>query len=69
MLWKTVIVVDDLDHRDLNQLAQAMLEAGGKYFDKLHRGPEVEVRRPMPTGKVTVGTPEVREPFKVPEQK
>jgi hypothetical protein len=69
MLWKTVIVVDDPDHRDLNQVAQAMLEAAGPWFDKLHRGPEVEVRKPLPTGKVTVGPTEVREPFKVPEHK
>ncbi len=70
MLWKTVIVVDDPDHRDLNQVAQAMLEAGGKYFDKLHRGPEVEVRASLPSGKVIVGPTEVREPgFELPERK
>ena len=66
MLWKTVIVVDDPDHRDLNQVAQAMLEAAGPWFDKLHSKPEVEVHKPLPTGKVIVGPTEVREPFRLP---
>jgi hypothetical protein len=69
MLWKTIMVVDDPDHRDLNNVAAAMFAAGGPWFDKLHRKPEVEVRKPLPDGHVKVGTPEVREPFKVPKGK
>jgi len=64
MLWKTIMVVDDPDHRDLNVVAAAMLAAGGPYFDKAHREPEVEVHKPLPDGRVNVGEPEVHEPFK-----
>jgi hypothetical protein len=64
MLWKTIMVVDDPDHRDLNKVASAMLAAGGPWFDKLHRKPEVEVRKPLPEGRVNVGVPEVKEPAK-----
>ena len=64
MLWKTIVVVDDPDHRDLNQMAQAMLEAAGPYFDKMHRAPEVELRRKIPDGHVKVGQPVIREPLK-----
>jgi hypothetical protein len=69
MLWKTIMVVDDPDHRDLNVVAAAMLAAGGPWFDKLHRDPEVEVHKPLPDGRVNVGPLEVREPFKLPPDK
>lgn len=59
MLWKTVMVVDDPDHRDLNVVAQKMLEAGAPFFDKLPRDREVEVHKPLPDGRVILGTPEV----------
>ena len=59
MLWKSVMVVDDPDHRDLNIVAAKMLEAGAPLFDKQSREKEVEVRKPLPTGRVIFGTPEV----------
>jgi hypothetical protein len=59
MLWKTVMVVDDPDHRDLNAVAAKMLEAGAPYFDKLPRDREIEVHKPLPEGHVKVGDPEV----------
>jgi hypothetical protein len=59
MLWKTVIVVDDPDHRDLNKIAAAMLAAGVPYFDKEIREPEATVYKPIPDGRVNVGAPEV----------
>jgi hypothetical protein len=62
MLWKTVIVVDDPDHRDLNAIAQKMLEAGAPYFDKEIREREADVYKPLPDGHVNVGAPEVVPP-------
>lgn len=64
MLWKTIMVVDDPDHRDLNVVAAAMLAAGGPFFDKVPKDHEVEVHKPLPDGRVTVGVPVVREPIK-----
>ena len=69
MLWKTIMVVDDPDHRDLNAVVPAMLAAGGPYFDKVSKDREVEVHKPLLNGQVNVGPLEVREPFKVPERK
>jgi len=59
MLWKTVMVVDDPDHRDLNAVAEKMLEAGAPFFDKQPKDKEVEVHKPLPEGHVKVGEPEV----------
>lgn len=59
MLWKSVMVVDDPDHRDLNLVAAKMLEAGAPLFDKQGREPEIDVYKPLPTGRVTFGPPEV----------
>lgn len=61
MLWKTVMVVDDPDHRDLNVVAAKMLEAGAPFFDKEIRDPEAIVMKPLLDGRVNVGTPEVVE--------
>jgi hypothetical protein len=63
-LWKTTIVVDDPDHRDLNVVAAKMLEVGAPYFDRELPKPEVAVFRPVPDGRVNVGTPEVVSPRK-----
>ena len=62
MLWKTIMVVDDPDHRDLNAVAAKMLEAGAPYFDREVLDPEVDVYTPLPDGQVKVGTPEVVPP-------
>ena len=59
MLWKTIMVVDDPDHRDLNAIAEKMLEAGAPYFDKEIREPEATIFKPLPDAHVNVGTPEV----------
>ena len=61
MLWKTVMAVDDPDHRDLNAIAAKMLEAGAPFFDKEIREPEATIFKPLPEGHVNVGTPEVVE--------
>ena len=61
-LWKTTMIVDDPDNRDLNQVYQAMLAAGAPYFDQEIKDEEVEIRKPVPEGKVKVGTPEVVKP-------
>ena len=59
MLWKTIIVADDPDHRDLNAIAAEMLKAGAPYFDRDLKKPEIEFYRGVPQGQVHVGTPEV----------
>jgi hypothetical protein len=59
MLWKTIIVADDPDHRDLNKIAAEMLKAGAPYFDKDLKKPEIEFWHGVPKGQVNVGTPEV----------
>jgi hypothetical protein len=64
MLWKTIIVADDPDHRDLNAIAAQMLEAGAPYFDKDVKDREIDLYKPAPDGKVNVGTPEVVPPRK-----
>jgi hypothetical protein len=61
MLWKTIIVADDPDHRDLNAIAAEMLKAGAPYFDKDIKTPEIEFPPGVPRGKVNVGAPEVVE--------
>jgi hypothetical protein len=61
MLWKTIIVADDPDHRDLNVIAGQMLKAGAPYFDRDLKKPEIDIYQNMPAGKVNVGTPEVVE--------
>jgi hypothetical protein len=62
MLWKTIMVVDDPDHRDLNAVAAKMLEAGAPFFDREIKDPEVDILKPLPTGHVEVGAPEVVQP-------
>ena len=59
MLWKTIVVVDDPDHRDLNAVAAKMLEAAAPYFDREIKDPEAQVFKPLSEGHVNVGTPEV----------
>ena len=60
-LWSALMVVDDPDHRDLNEIAAKMLEAGSPYFDRELKGEEVTVTKPLPDGHVNVGAPEVVE--------
>jgi len=64
MLWKSIMVVDDPDHRDLNAVAAKMLEAGAPYFDKQPKDKEIDVYKPLMETHVNVGPPEVVEPKK-----
>lgn len=64
IFWKTIMVVDDPDHRDLNAVAAAMLTAGGPYFDKVPKDREVEIHKPLPNTHVDVGSPVVTDPVK-----
>lgn len=61
-LWNTIMIVDDPDHRDLNAIAAKMLEAGAPFFDTEIKDEEATVIKPLPEGRVNVGTPEVVEP-------
>ena len=63
-LWNATMVVDDPDHRDLNAIAEKMLAAGAPYFGRELATEEVDVYKPLPSGHVKVGTPEVVEPKK-----
>ena len=58
------MVVDDPEHRDLNAIAEKMLAAGAPYFGRELKEEEVDVYKPLPEGRVNVGTPEVVEPKK-----
>jgi len=62
MLWKTTVVADDPDHRDLNAIAPKLLTAAAPYFDRGMKEPELEIYSAMPGGHVQVGAPVVVEP-------
>jgi hypothetical protein len=59
LLWKTTMVADDPDHRDLNAVAAEMIAGGAPYFDRETREPEIEVSPPLPKAHVNVGLPKV----------
>jgi len=61
-LWTTLMNVDDPDHRDFNAVFKEMLSVGAAYFGRGVDEPEVETFRPLPEGRVDVGTPTVVEP-------
>lgn len=54
-LWKTTMVVDDPDLRDLNELYPQMLAAGVRYFDRAIKQEEVTVPASIPEGRVILG--------------
>jgi hypothetical protein len=60
-LWKTVMVVDDPDHRDLNAVLPAMFDAGVSFFGQRMEQDEAEVAKPLPEGRVELGTPTIIE--------
>lgn len=68
-LWKTIMSVDDPDHRDLNNVLGEMLAAGGGYFGRPNEGPEADVWKPLPEGKVILGETKVIEDTKTPAKK
>ncbi|MBS0632725.1 MAG: hypothetical protein JSS11_12490 [Verrucomicrobia bacterium] len=59
-LWKTIMHVDDPEHRDLNVMMKEMFAAGGGFFGQLNEK-EAEVWKPLPEGKVILGETQVIE--------
>lgn len=53
-LWRTAMVVDDPDHRDLNQISAQLLKAGAGYFNREVKN-EAEVKVALREGRVEVG--------------
>ncbi len=49
------MVVDDPNHRDLNQVTKKMLAAGADYFDRQLKDEEVRVNAREPQGHVILG--------------
>ncbi|MFI5357627.1 MAG: hypothetical protein ACHQ4G_09850 [Opitutales bacterium] len=60
-LWRTMVYLDDPDHRDLNQVTPQLLAVAADYFDRETKGPEDELTKPLPEGHVDIGTPRVTE--------
>jgi hypothetical protein len=54
-IWRTVMVVDNPDGRDLNLAVPAMLAAGVGYFDRDIKDGEVTVNSTAPSGRVKLG--------------
>lgn len=61
LFWRTVMVTDNPDERDLNLALPAMLAAGGSWFDRETKEGEVTVNSTMPAGTVKLGPLEVIE--------
>jgi hypothetical protein len=60
-LWKTIMTVDDPDHRDLNAVLPAMFDAGAAFFGQRVEQEEAQVTQPLPEGRVELGTPTIIE--------
>lgn len=54
-IWRTLMSVDDPDHRDLSVAADVMLAAGGAFFNQATEIEEAEVMKPLSDGKVHIG--------------
>lgn len=63
-LWKTIMHVDDPEHRDLNVMMKEMFAAGGAFFGQLSGDREAEVWKPLPDGRVILGETKVLEEVK-----
>jgi hypothetical protein len=61
LLWRTVMLTDNPDGRDLNLALPAMLAAGAGWFDRDIKEGEVTVKSTMPAGTVKLGPLEVIE--------
>jgi hypothetical protein len=59
--WRTVMVVDNPDGRDLNLAMPAMLAAGVRYFDQDIKDDQVTINSTMPAGTVKLAPLEVIE--------
>jgi hypothetical protein len=62
LLWRTSMLTDDPDGRDLNGALPALLAAGAGYFDRETREGEVTVNSSMPAGSVRLGPLHLIEP-------
>ncbi len=60
-LWRTVMVTDNPDGRDLNLALPAMFAAGAGWFDRDIKEGEVTVKSALPVGTVKLGPLEVIE--------
>lgn len=68
-LWKTTMVVDDPEARDMNELYPKMLAAGAPFFDHHMKQEEVTIAAPIKEGRVKLGPLNILEesvPGKVP---
>lgn len=57
--WTTTILVDDPDHRDLNQIHDQMIAAGAEFFNRKTDREEAEISTRIRDGRVEIGTPRV----------
>jgi len=64
LLWRTVMLTDNPDGRDLNLALPAMFAAGVGWFDRDIKEGEVTVKSTMPAGTVKLGPLEVIEEAK-----
>lgn len=55
LFWRTTMVTDNPESRDLNLALPALLAAGARYFDRETKEGEVTVKATMPTGSVKLG--------------
>jgi len=60
-LWKTTMVIDDPDHRDLNQVLREMLAAGSGYFDHQIDEEEIRINSATKEGRVILAPMEILE--------
>ena len=54
-VWRTLMTVDDPEHRDLGVMADVMLSAGGAFFNQATELEGAEITKPLPNGNVRVG--------------
>lgn len=57
--WTTTVLVDDPDHRDLNQIHDQMIAAGAEFFNRKTDREEAEISTRIRNGRVEIGTPRV----------
>jgi len=60
-LWRTIMITDNPDGRDLNLALPALFAAGAGWFDRDIKEAEVTVKSTMPAGTVKLGPLEVIE--------
>lgn len=66
-LWRTTMIVDDPDHRDLNTVAAEMLAAGAPFFAQDISEPQATITKALPDGHVKLGDPVVVDPPDAPK--